>query len=49
LPVLASAITVALRPTLSLNQTAIAFRFIPADDTGSWQIDDVYLDPYARG
>lgn len=38
-----------LLATLSLNQTAIAFRFIPADDTGSWQIDDVYLDPYARG
>lgn len=38
-----------LLATLSLDQTAIAFRFIPADKTGSWRIDDVYLDPYGRG
>ena len=38
-----------LLSTLSLDQTAIAFRFAPADDTGQWSIDDVYLDPYRRG
>lgn len=38
-----------LLATLSLSQTAIAFRFIPADDTGDWNIEDVYLDPYIRG
>jgi hypothetical protein len=38
-----------LLATLSLNQTSIAFRFVPADSTGNWSIDDVYLDPYARG
>lgn len=35
--------------TLSIDQTAVAFRFTPADSTGAWSIDDVYLDPYARG
>jgi hypothetical protein len=38
-----------LLATLSLSQTAIAFRFFPADDTGNWSIDNVYLDPYIRG
>jgi hypothetical protein len=38
-----------LLATLSLDQTAIAFRFVPADATGHWRIDDVYLDPYGRG
>lgn len=38
-----------LLATVSLNQTVIAFRFAPADGTGAWSIDDVYLDPYARG
>jgi hypothetical protein len=38
-----------LLATLSLNQTAIAFRFAPADSLGKWQVDDVYLDPFARG
>jgi hypothetical protein len=37
-----------LMATLSLSQTAIAFRFQPADSLGKWQIDDVYLDPYCR-
>jgi hypothetical protein len=37
-----------LLATLSLSRTTIAFRFVPADSTGSWSIDDVYLDPYAR-
>jgi hypothetical protein len=34
--------------TLSLNETVIAFRFVPADSAGRWSIDDVYLDPFAR-
>ena len=38
-----------LLATLSLDQTVIAFRFTPADSTGAWSIDDVYLDPYFRG
>jgi hypothetical protein len=38
-----------LLATVSLDQTAIAFRFTPADSTGAWSIDDVYLDPYCRG
>jgi hypothetical protein len=38
-----------LLATLSLNRTVIGFRFTPADSTGAWSIDDVYLDPYARG
>jgi hypothetical protein len=38
-----------LLATLSLDSTKIAFRFTPADNTGDWQIDDVYLDPYGRG
>lgn len=37
-----------LLATLSLDQTAIAFRFAPADRLGNWRIDDVYLDPYCR-
>jgi hypothetical protein len=31
-----------------LGKTEVAFRFVPADKTGNWSIDDVYLDPYAR-
>jgi hypothetical protein len=38
-----------LLATLSLDSTKIAFRFTPADATGSWQVDDAYLDPYGRG
>lgn len=34
-----------LLATLSLNRTAIAFRFTPEDLGGKWSIDDVYLDP----
>jgi hypothetical protein len=37
-----------LLATLSLSQTAIAFRFAPADSLGNWRIDDVYLDPFCR-
>lgn len=35
--------------TLSPNRTVIAFRFTPADGSGAWSIDDVYLDPFGRG
>ena len=28
--------------------TPISFTFAPADGSGDWSIDDVYLDPYAR-
>lgn len=38
-----------LMATLSLDQTAIAFRLAPADSLGNWRVDDVYLDPFARG
>jgi hypothetical protein len=38
-----------LLATLSLNQTEIAFEFVPADSTGNWSIDDVYLDPFLKG
>jgi hypothetical protein len=37
-----------LLSTLSLNETVIAFRFLPADSAGNWSIDDVYLDPFGR-
>ena len=38
-----------LLATLSLSRTAIAFRFSPADGSGQWTIDDVYVDPKMRG
>jgi hypothetical protein len=38
-----------LLATLSLDQTAIAFKFVPADGAGAWSIDDVYIDPFMRG
>ena len=38
-----------LLATVSLDQTVIAFRFTPTTGSGSWSIDDVYLDPYCRG
>jgi hypothetical protein len=28
-----------------LTETTVSFTFAPADNTGDWQIDDVYLDP----
>jgi hypothetical protein len=37
-----------LLATLSLSQTAIAFRFTPQGTGGRWRIDDVYLDPRMR-
>jgi hypothetical protein len=37
-----------LLATLSLDQTAIAYRFTPQGTGGQWLIDDVYLDPRMR-
>jgi hypothetical protein len=37
-----------LLATLSLSQTVIAFRFVPADGSGDWSISNVYLDPFGR-
>lgn len=34
--------------SLTLAESTISFTFVPADSTGKWQIDDVYLDPYCR-
>ena len=34
--------------SVTLGQSTIAFTFVPADRSGNWQIDDVYLDPYHR-
>jgi hypothetical protein len=40
--------TANLLATLSLQSTTIAFEFTPSG-AGNWNIDDVYIDPYARG
>jgi hypothetical protein len=37
-----------LLATLSLQRTAIAYRFTPQGAGGQWRIDDVYLDPRMR-
>jgi hypothetical protein len=37
-----------LLATLSVDQTAVAYRFTPEDSTGKWSIDDVYVDPRMR-
>lgn len=34
-----------LSGTLPLLTTSVQFRFVPADSTGAWLVDDVYLDP----
>jgi hypothetical protein len=34
--------------SLSLTESTISFTFVPADSSGNWSIDDVYLDPYRR-
>jgi hypothetical protein len=43
-PALALTVT-NLLATLSLQETAIAYRFTPDDAIGKWRIDDVYVDP----
>jgi hypothetical protein len=37
-----------LLATLSVDQTAVAYRFTPEDSAGKWSIDDVYVDPRMR-
>ena len=37
-----------LLATVSVNQTAIAFRFVPADSAGKWSIDDAFVDPFCK-
>lgn len=37
-----------LLATLSLQRTAIAYRFTPVGTGGQWRIDDVYVDPRMR-
>jgi hypothetical protein len=32
----------------TLSTSTITFTFVPADSSGQWSIDDVYLDPYCR-
>jgi hypothetical protein len=34
--------------SLNLGETTVSFTFAPADGTGNWSIDDVYLDPRCR-
>jgi hypothetical protein len=34
---------------LPLLTQSVQFRFLPADSTGKWQIDDVYVDPLMHG
>lgn len=34
--------------SLNLGLTTVSLTFAPADSTGDWQVDDVYLDPYCR-
>ena len=46
-PVLQLAVT-NLLATLSLQRTAIAYRFTPQGAGGQWRIDDVYVDPRMR-
>jgi len=35
--------------SLTLGESTVSFTFVPADSTGNWSVDDVYLDPFARG
>lgn len=41
-------LTVGRTGTGSGGEAAVAFRFTPRGSGGRWQIDDVYVDPYAR-
>lgn len=45
-PSLTGVILTNLLPLLPDNKTAVAFRFRAV--TGSWNVDDVYVDPYQR-
>jgi hypothetical protein len=46
-PTLPQAVVANLLPLMPPDRTAIAFRFTPL--LGSWQIDDVYVDPWRMG
>lgn len=35
--------------SVSLGETTVSFTFAPADSSGKWSIDDVYLDPFCKG
>lgn len=37
-----------LAGSLTLSESTISFTFVPADSTGRWQIDDMYLDPWCH-
>ena len=43
----AYAVVANLLPLLPGEHTAVAFRFTP-EGTGSWQIDDLHVDPYGK-
>jgi hypothetical protein len=45
-PTLPMTVVANLLPLLPGDQTAVAFRFTAV--AGSWQIDDVYVDPWNR-
>jgi hypothetical protein len=45
-PSLPAVITASLLPLLPDEKTAVAFRFRAV--TGSWNVDDAYVDPYGR-
>jgi hypothetical protein len=34
--------------SLTMSDSTISFTFVPADKSGNWSIDDVYLDPRCR-
>lgn len=34
--------------SLTLGESTVTFTFVPADSSGNWSIDDVYLDPCMR-
>ena len=38
-----------LSGTLPLLTQSVQFRFVPADRSGAWLVDDVYLDPLVHG
>ena len=47
-PVLQMGLLNNLLGSVTLSESTISFTFVPADRTGPWSIDDVYLDPRCR-
>jgi hypothetical protein len=41
-------IGVTFNTAVAAGAAPVAFRFTPSGGGGNWQIDDVYIDPYAR-